>query len=646
MAPTPEKLIKALQEVLDLIGKFIERLEYWAGVLYYVEAGTKTGKIVGTSLFGLGSGAALLAAPILAPLALVAVGASTYGVADIVDTIEAKICADEVEKLFKILNQKFAELNAMIVEFKDHFELSMKTLDIDRDASILLTMADSPFTVFLRNAYKDDGNFLVAAGLICNLLHSEGPKISVRLAKEGSSVKIPYIFTYLGIAKSELVKLGPKIAAGATATLKNFAFAGVGIAIYKLIELLRNVSADNQGLTIIKNAMKDLKANKSAVDEILRDVKELRRNATTIINEVRINELNRELGGGYTEDEGLMSFKRFVEQIGTGNYGSFYEIFYLAQMTGRSIQISDGTNSRELLSLHGKQEITIPAVLDYRETWTESLWSFFGSTRPPIRLLLTSENGVRHYSPIDENGKVLNTVNHSQYHNRCLFDAVAFHTDTSSDILIQKLREYLLNSKVAKLDYDFQLAEYFPEFLGGATKKPDKNNQTKVTKEKESRTDDPNVTAQTYSAVITFANLANGSPVTSKIRKKMKEMIAAFNLKRKKHVTFDSGHIIARILGGPGDTEDNVVPMTTHLNRSLYKRLEHAIRVALTAANGNLSARMNVIVRRRNNSPIPFEFVVGVKFYDKKGNLQNEKTMSARFLQDIPEENNSSCSIL
>lgn len=620
MAPTPDDLIGALQELLDLIENFITYLDDHASLVLEHERVIKKAKIELLVMIG-----ASIIFPPLAPFGFL--GAAMSLPLTALEKLQARMCADDVRKISKILNRKFEELNEMMDEFDVHFKLTMINLNIDRDTSILLTMANSPVTNFLRNLCPNKEfvkNFQDFLCLIPALYFS-----------------FSFFKNTLGATISKLLaQLATKLSNVFTA-LKTYAvtIALVLASVFVIIELffqLKDFSQDGEALTIIKKAIRDLKEKRSELIIILEDVKKMRRDATTLtttiineINKVRVDAVNRELGGGFTEKEGLLSFEQFVERIGTGNHGSYYEIFHLAQMTGRSIQILDGTNGQELFLLHGKEEITIPALSNLRETWRT--WDFGRQNLPPIRLLLTNENGVRHYSPIDENSKVLSIVNHSQYENRCLFDAVAFHLGISSEQLLKKLQKYLLTSKLAQLDYDFQLAEYFPEFLGGAIRKPDKSQETKVARDERTQTADPTVTAQTYSATIRYSNLSNGSAVTEAIRSNIRAMVIVFNSDRNTPLKYDCGHIIARLLGGPGDIEANIVAMLASLNRGPYNRFERDIWYILNSFEGDLYAEMTVTALYRNDSSIPFQFDVCVKFYDWKGKLEPAMTMRESF---------------
>lgn len=77
---------------------------------------------------------------------------------------------------------------------------------------------------------------------------------------------------------------------------------------------------------------------------------------------------------------------------------------------------------------------------------------------------------------------------------------------------------------------------------------------------------------QTASAVVKFANLNQGGSPSAGVRKAMKKIGAKGD---------DAGHLIAKMLGGPGNDVNNFVPMNLSINRGRFRVFETKIRDAI-----------------------------------------------------------------
>lgn len=86
-----------------------------------------------------------------------------------------------------------------------------------------------------------------------------------------------------------------------------------------------------------------------------------------------------------------------------------------------------------------------------------------------------------------------------------------------------------------------------------------------------------NAGEQTVTATVKYPNINKGSPTSAKVKKEIDEIKAPKDQR---------GHIVARVLGGPGDNVDNFTPMNSTLNQGEFMGFERKIKNAIMKNRG------------------------------------------------------------
>jgi len=113
------------------------------------------------------------------------------------------------------------------------------------------------------------------------------------------------------------------------------------------------------------------------------------------------------------------------------------------------------------------------------------------------------------------------------------------------------------------------------------------------------------------STIVRLEDLGSGSATTKKIRDRIKQ------IGRESDV---AGHILAKMLGGSGSDEDNIVPMSRAFNNKAYKSFEFDVRKLLKTVNEDnpgqqVEARINIHLMYYANSKRPYKIKYCVDFY-------------------------------
>lgn len=179
-----------------------------------------------------------------------------------------------------------------------------------------------------------------------------------------------------------------------------------------------------------------------------------------------------------------------------------------------------------------------------------------------LQTLLTGEEGRYHYRPLMADGRPIEVATNSPYANRCMFDAIAHQLEIRTDTLIFRLQRYLKNKNpVAQEMYEENIQDIFPEFTGGNPY----NNIIRSVPNAAVLIRDRIGNIETVRSSLGIQQVRAGSSVTERVRNSSRNDGCPGD---------DAGHILARMLGGRGDTRDNVDPMQSTLNRGQYRAFE------------------------------------------------------------------------
>lgn len=271
--------------------------------------------------------------------------------------------------------------------------------------------------------------------------------------------------------------------------------------------------------------------------------------------------LESSLGGGYRTSTNStvtpLTFSQFVDQIGCGTQGGIYHLIFIAEMQGRTIEVFDRTSDHSLRRQYGTGHLKMDP--------------FVFISHDPIRIKRIGEEGAYHYRPLSADGTAIDVASNSPYANRCLFDAIAYQLRVSTDTLISRFQAYLLDKNlVAQELYEENIQDIFPELIGGARRpRPDTPNKKPLILR---RTVQGN--QETVTATVRYGDLYQSTPATVAVRTATLDN----SLRGWDH----AGHILANVLGGPGNNIQNFEPMQKLLNMGEFKSFELQLRNQLT----------------------------------------------------------------
>lgn len=607
MVVKPEDILDALQKAIRVIEKIISKLNMLEDDMESFEAKRNVAKAIGTTINVVGGGLAVASAFFTGGLSLLvgsaittAVGTGTNLITDFVDREETKDCVKQIQNYLSEFERVIKELQDLIAKFNEQIEEMMKANDINYPTAFRMFMGMSS------NSLEGFKTFALVgfAKMVAEGIKAGSKIVGAGVAAIDLTVKeIKLLQNLFGIT-IDTAKAGAVIGKSGAAFGKIFtrgvAVVGIFFTALEVIDLIKTFSTDHPTLTAIRDVKRSLREKEKDIQENKDNFEEAQKTAKKIIKESVKKILDEEFGGGY-RDSGShltqLNYDNFVNQIGTGTMGGFFEIFYLGQMTGRTIELIDGTQERNISMLHGNSKLTFPC---------------FRSRTVSIQLKMTNSGGRNHFNLI-RNGQIVEITPHSNYENRCLYDAIAEALNTTTDELLTRFRSFLRNNRAAREAYENGIGEIFEELRGGAVNRRRTSNNGKELKIKKSeRKNKGTYTEQTSETTVHQENLDQGTEVSYGVRKTIREMC------RESPLIFDAGHIFAYKLGGRGDTIDNVVPMVRSLNRGPYRILEMNI-LNVLSENRSWYAELSVVVRRRVGEEIPYEFTYHCTFYDANG---------------------------
>lgn len=604
MVVNPEDILNALQRAIEVIDNIISKLNRLEDDMESFETKRNVAKTVGTAINVVGGGIAVASAFFTGGLSLLvgsvittAVGTGTNLVTDFIDRKETRECMEQIQNYLADFERVSKQLQEIIEKFKSQIEEMMEVNNIDYSTAFRMCMGRV-------KCHLNATVFVCAGKIIAEGINTGMKFVGVEVAAINLTVKdIKLLQNLFGIT-IDTAKYGAAIGKAGSAVgrlvIGGVAVVGAIATVFEVADLIKTFITDHPTLTAIRDTKRSLRERKSAIQENIDNFKEVQENSKRIIREAVKQILDDEFGGGYSvrgNDLTQLDYNNFVNRIGMGTMGGFFEIFYLVQMTGRSIELIDGTPERNISMLHGNSKLEFPC---YR------------SRTDSIQLKMTNTGGRNHFNLI-QNGEIVELTPHSNIENRCLYDAIAKALNITTDELLTRFRDFLRNNRAAREAYENGIGEIFAELRGGA-KNPRRKlpNGKEVKIKKSERRAYVTYTEETYETTVHQENLNQGTDVSDNVRKIIKKIC------EKSLSTFDSGHIIAYILGGRGDIIDYVVPMAPRLNRGPFKIMEKTIAHVLNE-HPTWYAEISVIVRRAMGEEIPYEFVYKCTFYDENG---------------------------
>ena len=623
MPTTPDDIFEAIDKTIRLIETLISALDAMCREFEIHEIACKRAKTVGTTMNVLGAGVAIGIAFFTCGASLFpyALGGAIGGAAgnllvNVHDNYETRGCIRRINSLLDDFRSEMEKLQSLVEQFNKELENSMKTHNIGWQGATLHHFGCPTNTNF--NLLSFLGNMKVLIPSIktsVTMIAGVGSYYMMFLMKSfpASAGKLgPAAGLSIGLRAAFATgsKAGMLAGAGAVAG-KVLAGVGVVFAAYDLACLIRNLMEDHPTLDSIREAKSQLQKQKTSLREILSEFKKIKRAAEETVLNALAKFMQECLGGGHKTVNGRLepiTFEEFVNQIGDGREGGVFQLAFIAEMFGQSIEIFDRTADGVIGRQHGSSHMKIDPF--------ERLLS-----QVPLQLELSGDSGQHHYRPISK-GCPIDVAKSSRYPNRCLFDAIAHLKGISSNELISQLKAFLLTNSVAQEVYNLNLEHLFPEFRGGARRpKPSNVNPTntvKVTRSARQTFTDRNgkkLSREVVTATVQFRNLNQGATHSDRIGAE----IRARGIQKLDHC----GHIIARELGGPGDDINNFTPMNAWLNQVMYRGFEVIVKKTLQC-NPTWSARFNVSLIFDPSSAFPnrpFRVDAKVEFYDQNGTL-------------------------
>lgn len=550
MTVTPEQIVEAILKALEIIEEIASFLDFLRNSVTYYKMARRFVK-----------------------------SAFTRSVSHDIKDEEMVEIKDKIRKLEVQMN----ELKSRITKFNEQVEETMRIQKIDFDRSFYFHLG-RPI------------GFNIDFGYLCSILRE------VTLFQWLSlGATIAYSF------KITTINVGVKTAAGFCSL--NPSILIFVAALGAVLLLFSSFNFTNPTLKAIDDLLESIKTTESemraALTEFMNVIGSVKKTTMNII----ISDLKQFFGGGYSISK-LHStitpwpFSKFVEEIGRGEEGGIYQLSFIAEMQGCTIEIIDRTSDQRLTKDYGKNVL--------------KLEPFNKRTSQVLRIEITGEEGVFHYRPTTSEGKPIEIKSSSQYGNRCLYDSIAFQLGILTDTLIQKLQTFLKKNIVAEELYEENMQEIFPEFKAGAKKREktpasrNRSNQVSI------RRSLPDPSIAIVRATVRYENLNQGSSVSGRVRDRTLENGRHSTVGNQRTRIDHSGHIIAAMLGGPGDDINNVEPMLPLLNQRLYRKFEYFIRRTLFE-HQDWRAEITVTIIYNPNSDLPRRpiiFIYTVKFYE------------------------------
>lgn len=641
-----KKAIKMIEEIISDLNDLFEEMESF-------ETKKNVAKTVGTTVNCVGAGAAVVGAFFTGGLSLIpllvitAVGTGTNVVTDIIDNSETKDCIKKIQNMLEKVDNQMRKIQSLIEKFNEQVEDSMKTRKIDRNRATFLHFGCQLnvdvnllcFLAYSRILQEPLAHMIVGvAGSLQVVSKTFGfllDDVALLLLKSGGksasagSAKAAATFfdsgpTLMGTAKAgaSAIESGSatvvKAGAGSVGKVigKVAAGAGVVFAVWEVADLIKTMANDHPSLKAIRSVKRDLQSQKSELNTGLKEFEKVLTAARKATTEAIKAFLDSSLGGGYRispkSTVAPLKFAEFVNQIGRGTEGGIFQLIFMAEMLGQTIEVFDKTTDRVLRRQHGTGHLKI----------TPFRPSFLNS----IRIEMIGEKGAYHYRPLSADGNPIEVASNSPYANRCLFDAIAYQLRLTTDALIERFRTYLRSKPEAEELFEENVQEIFPEFIGGArrarpdaqTGQPAAFTRTRVGNQ------------ETVAATVRLRNLWGGTPTTARVRNEI--------LDRGIRGWDHAGHILANVLGGPGNNIDNFDPMHRLLNMGEFKSFELQLRNVLVE-NPTWRADITVVMTYDPNSDYPrrpTNFNYKVKYFNSNGAFQFEREKD--FENYLPEE--------
>ena len=630
MPTTPDDIFEAIDKTIRLIETLISALDAMCREFEIHEIACKRAKTVGTTMNVLGAGVAIGIAfftcgASLFPYALGGAigGAAGNFLVDVDDNYKTRDCIRRINSLLDDFRSEMEKLQSLVEQFNKELENSMKTHNIGWQGATLHHFGCPRNTNF--NLLSFMGNMRVSIpsikidSLHVKLIAGVGAYYMMFMMKSFAVGKLgPAAGLSIGLPAAFATGSKAGMMAGAVAG-KVLAGAGVVFAAYEIVCLIRTLINDHPTLDSIREAKSQLQNEKTSLSEILSEFKKIKNAAEETVLQALTKFMQECLGGGHkTVNRRLesLTFEEFVNQIGDGREGGAFQLAFIAEMFGQSIEIFDRTADGVIGRQHGNSHMKIDPFQRL-------------ITRVPLKIELSGDSDQHHYRPLDSKGNPIDVAKSSRYPNRCLFDAIAHLKGISSNELINQLKAFLLTNPVAREVYNLNLENLFPEFRGGARPpRPINVNTLKVTRSARQSFSGPNGerwSREVVTATVRFDNLNQGATHIDRIGAE----IRARGVQKLDHC----GHIIARELGGPGHDINNFTPMNAKLNQVFYRCFEISVKRKLQS-NPTWSARFNVALIFDPSSAFPNRpFIVGAnaEFYDQNGTHLSDEGVGCEF---------------
>lgn len=397
MKVTANDIANAMEKAIQLVEELFNDLIALETEMKIFEKNFKLGKALATATNVVGAGLVIGSAILTGGLSFLAasaitttVGTTANLVVDVFDSIKSKECLNEINRILEKFDDEIKSLQKLLETFNQQVEDTMKARNIDRRTAFFWELG-------MDNRESLGESFYMAGVVIMTR--------SIFYIENMKKIELP---TYL----TELLNsyFGTKFASDVSVY---GTVAGIIMICLEIVNLVRILLKDHPSIMQIKAAETELHKQKIILTENLNDFKRLHKIVSDLQNEAyeKTEEIFSLMFGKVMKKPlptaEPMSFDHYVNQIGTGREGGIYDLIFLAEMTGQTIEIHDRTENKIISALHGKDKVSvIPFTVRSHEV---------------ITLILTNENGINHYSPSSSGmfEYLTSFFNFSTYDNRC-----------------------------------------------------------------------------------------------------------------------------------------------------------------------------------------------------------------------------------
>lgn len=602
MRISPEKISDSMKMAVKLTEELIHQLEGLEQKAENKEVIRKTANSIGTTISTVGIALAVGAVFFSGGLSLLAasigttmVGTTTNYITDLVHRKETKDCMMKISTLTEEFEFCMVELERLLNQFTQQVENTMTVNEIDFEEALLLELGSLP----------KDCSFRIAVEAMLIFLTSKVFENSVFVFSI-MSTKMNLITTSTSFAAIASLKTSTMITkagiigtfgAGAGAVVqtigKGAVVLGAAVTVFEVAKLVRSFLRSSQSLQAIEEVKKGLSEELKVLKKKSEEFQELQQSARLVLKKALIAMLEELFGGGFKEEENdviePLMFEKHIDRLGREDKGGIFDLHFIADLTGRIIEIVDKTDA-------GNNAIS-DTILRIKPSEI--------SSSEPIKIAIVIDDNQIKFKPVNSNGALVDITTPTG-EDFSLINSVAHSAEMTRNVLIERIKLFYRNEKVAEMMFNEDMSRIFPEkvFDGiqNGRRKKVPGNMVKV--ERETIKND---TKKEITSVVRKENLFMGISSTLKVRKQIRK-----NAKPGDQI----GQLISAMLGGDGNDVINFAPMTKCVNKCLCIIQEYNIRYLLLKNDGWYVKVTHILDYETKSSLRPFKISLNAEFFD------------------------------